>query len=52
MTVLVVMKDHHGDNIIPLVSCFWSTFEKSSFRLGKKNPKFDHDREILVVGGL
>ena len=36
-----------------LVSCFWSTFEKSSFRLGKviKNSKFDHDGEILVVGG-
>ena len=40
MTVLVVMKDHHGDNIIPLVSWFWSTFEKSSFRLDKSYKEF------------
>lgn len=40
-----------------LVSCFWSTFEKNSFRLGKSyeefiTSSFDHDGEILVVGGL
>ena len=39
-----------------LVSCFWSTFEKSSFRLDKSYEEFitlsfDHDGEILVVGG-
>lgn len=39
-----------------LVSCFWSTFEKSSFRLDKSyeefiTSSFDHDGEILVVGG-